>query len=146
MSQAIILPNPIVERPSSLLQRLRSSASTVMERVANDSTVTKVRDHKLTKTFMKVAEKSGLKVAFKLAAAGTAGALGANVYGVALAGGAGMTLAEAIRDYAHWRKEQENQTKGIWGAVKGFFSFVGGNKAKYAGNFLKNTGLGFFRR
>jgi hypothetical protein len=140
MSQAAFAPHLFSSsREASLLQRLQSSA----RHFAQSERVTKIRDHKLTQTFMNAAQKSGLKTAFKLAAAGTAGALGANAYGVALAGGAGVTFAEAIRDYAAWRKEQENKSQGLWGMVKNFFSFLGDNKAKYTGKLLKNTGIGF---
>jgi hypothetical protein len=159
MTQATFVRSQAVPLPSrlSLMDQLRAGAASVADlarNAANSNTLRNVCDHKLTKTFMNVAQKAGVKAAFKFAAAGVAGAAGANVVGVALAGGLGVTIGEAILEYrAHLRAkaeaEQAEREKGVWGflkgavqTVKGFFGFVNQNRRDYGLKLLKNSGLG----
>lgn len=145
---------PDASRGSSKLHNLKLSEAfaSLMAFEPAMSKLKSISEHRLTQKFAAVANATGMKLAFKFASAGLAGAAGANVYGVALAGGLGVTIGEAILEYRdHLRKqaEQAEREKGFKGffknigrTVRGFFGFVNQNRGEFLKKLGMNSGLG----
>ncbi|HOO81450.1 MAG TPA: hypothetical protein PK513_02980 [Alphaproteobacteria bacterium] len=127
--------------PAPSLRDHWQRAGTVAERAktALQNRIHKITDNPLTKTFAKAAMGAGAAYAVKTAAISLASTAGSGAVAAAVLGGAAVTTYKAAKDY---RTQNKDRPHGFWANLKGFFSFLGQNKAKYAKQLAISSGLG----